>query len=83
MLIEKDTVELGKRNGQGGHFCRRSCVRKETPTVTKSEATLGDSIDLRKSGQHEELCTLNERQATVFLISSLMKQVLKSPTNRP
>ena len=66
MLIERDTVELGKRHGQGGHFCRRSYVRKETPILTKSEATLGHSIDLRKSGQPEELCTLNERQATFF-----------------
>ena len=47
--------------------------------MTKSEATPGDRFDLRMSGQLEEPCLLNERQATLFLISSLMKQVLKSP----
>ena len=50
-----------------------------TPTLTKPQATLGDRINLRTSGQPEEPHTLNERQAKVFLKSSLMKQVLKSP----
>ena len=40
--------------------------------------TPGDTIDRRISGQPEEPYLLNERQATVFLISRLMKQVLKS-----
>ena len=47
--------------------------------LTKSEATPGDRFDLRMSRQFEEPCLLNERQATLFLISSLMKQVSKSP----
>ena len=52
---------------------------RESPTFTKLEATLGDRIDLRISGQHEEPFSLNEEEATVFLISSLMKQALRSP----
>ena len=60
-------------------FADEVMFERNTPTSTKPEATLGDSIDLRISSQPEELCTLNVRQAKVFLISSLMKQVLKSP----
>ena len=52
---------------------------RKTPTLTKPEATPGDRIDLRILGQNEESCLLNEKQPKVFLISSLMKQVLKSP----
>ena len=43
----------------------------------KPEATPGDRIGLRRSGRHEEPYLLNERQAEVVLISSLMKQVYK------
>ena len=53
--------------------------RGPLPTVTQLEATLGDRIDLRISGQPEEPYPLNERQAKVFFIFSLMKQVLKFP----
>ena len=60
-------------------FADEVMFERKPPTSTKPEATLCDSIDLRISGQPEELCTLNVRQAKVFLISSLMKQVLKSP----
>ena len=54
-------------------------LRGPFPTVTQPEATLGDRIDLRISGQPEEPYPLNERQAKVFFIFSLMKQVLKFP----
>ena len=40
----------------------------------------GDRVDLRTSGQLEERHLLNERQTNVFITSSLMKQVLKSPS---
>ena len=53
-------------------------VRK-TLTSIKLEATLGEKIDLCISGLPEELNKLNEREAKLFLISSLMKQVLNSP----
>ena len=52
---------------------------RKHPTLTKPEATPGDRIDLRISGLLAELYTLNHEEAKVFLISSLMKQVLKSP----
>ena len=52
---------------------------RKPPTFTKQEATPRDRIDLRISGQSEEHFFLNEREAKVFLISTLMKQVLKSP----
>ena len=42
------------------------------------EATPGDTVALRIWSQLEPK-TLNEREAKVFLISSLMRQVLKSP----
>ena len=42
-------------------------------TLTKLEATPGDRIGLRMSGQLEELFTMNEQQAKVFLISSLLR----------
>ena len=65
-------------------------------TLTKAEATPGDRIDFRISGQLQEPCPMNEKLAHVrptrktffserekqksfCLISSLMKQVLKSP----
>ena len=48
-------------------------------TLTKPEATLGDRIDSQISGQPEEPETLNKKEATIFLISSLMKQLLKFP----
>ena len=51
----------GKRTGQGGHMFER-----KHPTPTKPEATLGDTLDLRISGQPEELL-------------SLVKQVMMSP----
>ena len=43
----------------------------------KPEATPGDRIDSRISGRPEEPYLLNERQAEVVLMSSLMKQVYK------
>ena len=48
-------------------------------TLTKLEATLGDRIDVRISGQLEELYLQNEREAKVFLISIFMRQVMRSP----
>ena len=68
----------GKRAGQGCHVCRRSSVRKETPTSIKPEATLSDRIDWRISGQPEEPHTLNEKEATVFLISMLITDLIKN-----
>ena len=53
-------------------------LERKTTTLTKLEATLGDRIHLRISGQPEGHHPLNEREANIFLISSLMKQVLKS-----
>ena len=53
------------------------CSNGTLPTSIKPEATAGERIDLRISGQPEELCTLNEKEAKVFFISSSMKQVLK------
>ena len=52
---------------------------RKPPILTKTEATPGDRIDLRTSGQPEEPYLLNEKHAKVFLISSLVSQVLKSP----
>ena len=45
--------------------------------LTKPEATPGDRIDLRISGQPEEPYRLNEKRAKVFITSSLVKQFLK------
>ena len=61
------------------HWARWSLLQevlfgRKTPTLTKPEVTLGDRIDLCMSGQPEEPCLLNEGQAKVSLISSLMKQ---------
>ena len=68
------------RTGQGGLFLRVKFRSKGNFLAsTKLEATLGDRIDLRMSGQPEEPHLMNERQAKVFLMSSLMKQVLESP----
>ena len=54
-------------------------ARKEKPqTLTKPWATPGDRLHLGISGQPEEPYTPNENAAKVF-ISSMMKQVLKSP----
>ena len=39
----------------------------------------GHRIDSLISGQHEELYTQNGKEANIFLISRLTKQVLKSP----
>ena len=45
-----------------------------------TRCTLGDRIDLRTSCHPEELFfTLNRKEAKVFLMSSLMKHLLKSP----
>ena len=52
---------------------------RKLPTLTKLEATPGDRIDLRTSGQVEESHLLNDEQAKVFFNSSYMKEVLKSP----
>ena len=60
-------------------FAGEVMVENETPTLTEPVATPGDSIDQRISGQPEEPYLLNEKQANVFLTSSLMKQLLKSP----
>ena len=57
----------------------RVLFERNLPTLTKPEATLGDRIDLRISGQPEEPHPLNDREANVFLISRLMKQVFESP----
>ena len=54
-------------------------LERKPPTLIEPEATLGDRNDLRISGQLEEPHLLNERQPREFLISSLMKHVLKSP----
>ena len=48
-----------QRIGQGGHFRRWIVLEMIRPTLTKPEATPGDRIDLRISGQPEEL----EREA--------------------
>ena len=70
----------------GGHVCRWSFVRKETPDFYQAggdsrrqatELTCAYQANL-KNLTH----TLNEKQAEVFLISSLMTQVLKSAKNR-
>ena len=53
---------VGKRTGQGGHFCRCS-FRSEgkTQTLTKPWATPGDRLHLGISGQPEEPKTPNEK----------------------
>ena len=48
---------------------------RKTPDFDKAG---GDRIDLRTPGQPEEPLFLNEREAKTLLISSLIKQVLKS-----
>ena len=55
-----------------------------SPTMNspKQEAAPGDRIDLRISDQPEEPHTLKENHAKVFLFSSLIKQVLKSPNKQ-
>ena len=55
------------------------CLEEKPSTSTEPEATLGHRTDVRKLGQPEEPCALKERQAKVFLVSSLMKEVSKSP----
>ena len=60
-------------------FAGEVLFQRNSPTSIKPMATLGDRIDLCISGQFEELCALNKKEAQVFLISNLMKQVLKSP----
>ena len=40
---------------------------RKPPTLTKCEATLGDRIDLRTSGQPEEPYLLHERQANIYI----------------
>ena len=52
---------------------------RKLPTLRMLEATPGDRIDLRISSQPEERQLLNDRDAKAFLISSSMKQVLKTP----
>ena len=69
---------------QQAHWTRwqvKFCSEGNLPTMTKLEATPRDRIDSRISGQPEEpfFFFLNERQAKEFLISSLLKQVVKSP----
>ena len=53
---------------------------RKTLTLSKLEASPGDRSGLRISGQPEEPHLLNGRRAEAFLISRLMKQVLKSPS---
>ena len=60
-------------------FAGAVLFERKPPTSIKPEATPGDRIHFSISGQPEELHALNEKQAQIFLISSLMKQVLKSP----
>ena len=68
------------------------CFKGNHPTSIKPEATPGEQFDVRISGQPEEPNTLKrtsgpreepetriQKEAKVFLISSLMKQVLTSP----
>ena len=59
-------------------FAGEVLFERKPPTLTKPEATPGDRIDLRISGQPEEPQLLNEREGKTFLISSLMK-VVHSP----
>ena len=55
-------------------FAGEVLIERNFRTLTKpEEATLGDRIDLRISGQPEEPHPLNEREANVFFISSLLK----------
>ena len=51
---------------------------RHSPTSIKPEAAPRDRNDLRTSGQPEERETLNEKEAELFLISSVMQQVLMS-----
>ena len=61
-------------------FASQVLFRKETRRLQSSRSRLlVTEFALRISGQLEELCTLNKNEAQVFLISNLMKQVLKSP----
>ena len=52
---------------------------RHSPTSIKPEAAPRDRNDLRTSGQIEESETLNEKEAELFLNSSVMQQILKSP----
>ena len=49
-------------------FASEVLFGRETHTLTKPEATLGDRVGLRISSQHEESYPLNQRQTIVFLI---------------
>ena len=59
-------------------FAREVIFERKPLTLTKPEATPGDRIYLPISGQPKEPHLLNDREVKSFLISSLMKQVLKS-----
>ena len=64
-------------------FCTTMCqslshVKFRWKGTPRQEATPGDRMYLRISVQLEELYLLNHRETTVFLISSLTKQVLSS-----
>ena len=58
-------------------FAGEVLFERKAPTLTKPQATPGDRIDLRMSGQPEELNPLNEKQAQIFLIASLVKKSLE------
>ena len=60
-------------------FAGKVLFERHSPTSIKPDAAPRDRIDLRTSGQPEERETLNEKEAELFLISSVMQQVLKSP----
>ena len=60
-------------------FASEVLFEKKPRTLTKPEVSPSNRIDLRVSGEPEEPCQLNEKQAEAFLIPSLVKQVLKSP----
>ena len=52
---------------------------RKLPTSIKPEATPGEQIDLRISGEPEELYTQHDREDIAFLTFSLKKQILNSP----
>ena len=56
------------------------CSEGSHPTSIKPEATPCDRLDLRTLGHPEESCTLCEKEAKSFHISTLTKEVSNSPT---
>ena len=62
------------------HFCRWSCCWKRNPDFDQASGWLQATV-LTNAYQAnlKNLTLLNEKQANVFLTTSLMKQLLKSP----